>query len=128
MSSPPAKRDVVQFALEGKSRTAVVLDVDLDAETAIVAYGTRTARELVCVMVPAPSPSATLLGLHSTTYFYAQSIRYVAFQQLSRPRGRCSPGLFIELRRLLEGYARSLVRPQETRAPAQAEQIPGGRL
>jgi hypothetical protein len=57
-----------------------------------------------------------MLDLHSPTYFYRETVLYVEFSALTLIGNRCSPGLFTELRLLLELAGRTLVRPQDTTA------------
>ena len=101
-SKNPAPRDVVQFYYKDKMRTGIIVTVDEEERIATVLYGTRTQREQVCIPLPAGRPSANMIGLHSTTYFYPENSLHVDYDVCRMQGKRCPPGLIVELRSLLK--------------------------
>lgn len=100
---PPACRDVVQFTWKDKTRVGVVILVDSIKKVATVAYGTRTYRAKLCVKVLENTPYATMIGLHSSTYFYCENILHVQYEMLRvQSSMRCPCEVYFELEKLLQ--------------------------
>ncbi|PSM32351.1 hypothetical protein BVG81_000515 [Haliangium sp. UPWRP_2] len=100
----------------GKKRPCIVLDIE--GGMAWFIHGTRTKRELAAVCVPAPSPSASCLGLREETFFYAANIGLISAHDVEQDeRHKCPPGLFAELCLLLQLKQRAFLAPAERPSP-----------
>lgn len=95
-------RDSVHLPLPGtEPHPAIVLRVE--GEWVQVIYGTGTKRDLPVVVVEERSREAKALELYKTTYFYQRNTRLAKSAELTPRNRRCPPGLFLDLRRLVEG-------------------------
>ncbi|MFP2925624.1 hypothetical protein ACLESO_10470 [Pyxidicoccus sp. 3LG] len=73
-------------------------------DRAVVLCGTGTRRsELVVIEVPRASAAGKALRLDKDTYFYANQLRNVRLSHLRPLGGSCPPGLFLQVRVLVEG-------------------------
>jgi hypothetical protein len=86
-----------------------------------IAVGTSKPRELIGVMVKCPSPTATMLGLRATTYFYAQSIQLIDAVQFQPTASYSPPGLLAELSQMLLQNARHMLEKADSGQHAAVE-------
>jgi hypothetical protein len=92
---------VVDLFVGGSNHPAVVVDVD--GEQYVLIYGTGTNRpDILRVAVDPQTRNGKALRLSKPTYFYKTNVRVAKMAALRSRYGRCPPGLFVELRELVD--------------------------
>lgn len=108
-------RGVAWVDVGGAPHPAIVVRLVPGENRAIVLCGTGTRRpEYAVIEVPGKSAAGKALGLTKDTFFYATQLRSVRLSHLRADTGHCPPGLFLQVRLLVEGALSILTPAQQT--------------